>query len=49
MVGRGLRGERSGGTATAEIVTIVDSKIPAFSNVAKSFEHWDQDWKTIND
>lgn len=49
MVGRGLRGVRSGGTATADIVTIVDSKIPEFSNVAKSFEHWDQDWKTIND
>ena len=49
MVGRGLRGERSGGTSTAEIVTIVDPKLPAaFRDVAKSFEHWDQDWKTTN-
>lgn len=49
MVGRGLRGERSGGTATAEIVTIVDPTLPAaFRDVAKSFEHWDQDWKTAN-
>lgn len=49
MVGRGLRGERSGGTSTAEIVTIVDPKLPAaFRDVTKSFEHWDQDWKTTN-
>lgn len=45
MVGRGLRGPRSHGTAEVEIVTIVDRNLPAFWDVYKSFTNWDEAWK----
>lgn len=46
MVGRGLRGPRSHGTAEVEIVTIVDRNLPAFWDVHKAFTHWNSDWKS---
>lgn len=44
MVGRGLRGIRSGGNKEAEIVSIVDQEIPGFSNVSAAFTHWNSSW-----
>lgn len=44
MVGRGLRGPRSHGTAEVEIVTIVDQNLPSFWDVAKAFSNWNEAW-----
>lgn len=44
MVGRGLRGFKSGGNKEAEIVSIVDQDIPGFSNVSAAFTHWNNSW-----
>lgn len=48
MVGRGLRGIKSGGTPTCEIVTIVDKNLPAFWNVQAAFANWEDDWEQQN-
>ncbi|MHC5354700.1 DEAD/DEAH box helicase [Myroides sp. LJL115] len=48
MVGRAIRGERSGGNKEAEIVTVVDENLPGFGNVADAFTNWDDVWDDIN-
>lgn len=45
MVGRAIRGVRAGGNATAEIVTVVDSNLPGFRNVAEAFINWEDVWE----
>ncbi len=47
MVGRAIRGERSGGNKEAEIVTVVDEGLPGFGNVADAFTNWDDVWDEI--
>lgn len=44
MVGRASRGTRVGGNSHSEIYTVIDDKIPAFRDLAKAFQHWENDW-----
>ncbi|MEI9931851.1 MAG: DEAD/DEAH box helicase [Rhizomicrobium sp.] len=44
MVGRAIRGPAAGGNATAEIVTIADTKLPGFGSVADAFVNWEDVW-----
>jgi superfamily II DNA or RNA helicase len=46
MVGRVIRGPRAGGTATCEIVTVVDPELPGFGDVAEAFVNWEDVWET---
>ena len=46
MVGRGLRGVNTqGGTAEVQIMTIVDTSIGVFGDLAKAFENWEDIWE----
>lgn len=44
MVGRAIRGERAGGNREAEIVTIVDLKLPGFDSISNAFLNWEDVW-----
>lgn len=44
MVGRAIRGPKAGGNETAEIVTVVDPKLPGFGSVASAFQNWEDVW-----
>jgi DNA repair protein RadD len=44
MVGRAIRGEKAGGNAEAEIVTVVDSTLQGFDSVANAFFNWEDVW-----
>lgn len=44
MVGRATRGPKAGGNREAEIVTIVDTALPGFANVADAFVNWEDVW-----
>ena len=44
MVGRAIRGPRAGGTETCEIVTVVDTRLPGFGDVAEAFSNWEDVW-----
>ena len=44
MVGRAIRGRRAGGNDVAEIVTVVDSKLPGFDAIANAFFNWEDVW-----
>ncbi|MFL1598513.1 DEAD/DEAH box helicase [Gordonia amicalis] len=46
MVGRAIRGPRAGGNETAEIVTVVDTRLPGFGNVSEAFVNWEDVWPT---
>ena len=45
MVGRVIRGPRAGGTERCEIVTVVDTTLPGFGNVAEAFMNWEDVWE----
>ncbi|MDB4902209.1 MAG: type restriction protein res subunit [Mucilaginibacter sp.] len=45
MVGRAIRGIKSGGNATAEIVTVIDESLPGFKEVADAFLNWEDVWE----
>ena len=45
MVGRAIRGPRAGGTATCEILTVVDPSLPGFGDVAEAFLNWEDVWQ----
>lgn len=45
MVGRAIRGIRAGGNETAEIVTVVDTDLPGFGEVAEAFANWEDVWR----
>jgi superfamily II DNA or RNA helicase len=47
MVGRAIRGVLSGGNKEAEIVTVVDDRLPGFGSVAEAFENWDDVWNDL--
>jgi len=47
MVGRAIRGEKSGGNKEAEIITVIDDNLPGFGNVAEAFVNWDDVWEDI--
>lgn len=44
MVGRTIRGPRAGGTASSEVVTVVDTSLPGFGDVAEAFVNWEDVW-----
>jgi DNA repair protein RadD len=44
MVGRAIRGKRSGGNEHAEIVTVIDENLPGFKEVADAFINWEDVW-----
>jgi DNA repair protein RadD len=44
MVGRAIRGPAAGGNATAEIVTVADTKLPGFGSVSDAFVNWEDVW-----
>lgn len=46
MVGRAIRGKRSGGSEEAEIVTVIDENLPGFKEVAEAFINWEDVWNT---
>ena len=45
MVGRATRGRLAGGNKNAEIVTVVDSSLPGFGNMAEAFFNWEDVWE----
>ncbi len=44
MVGRAIRGLRAGGNENAEIVTVVDTSLPGFGDIAEAFRNWEDVW-----
>lgn len=47
MVGRALRGVKAGGNETAEVVTVVDTRLPGFRDLAEAFTNWeDAGWES---
>lgn len=44
MVGRVVRGPRAGGTERCEVVTVVDTNLPGFGDVAEAFVNWEDVW-----
>ena len=46
MVGRVIRGPRAGGTERCEIVTVVDTTLPGFGDIAEAFMNWEDVWST---
>ena len=45
MVGRAIRGIKSGGNENAEIVTVIDENLPGFKEVADAFINWEDVWE----
>ena len=44
MVGRVIRGPRAGGAERCEVITVVDTNLPGFRNVAEAFVNWEDVW-----
>ena len=44
MAGRALRGTKQGGNSIAEIVSVVDTNLPGFGNIAEAFTNWEDVW-----
>lgn len=44
MVGRAIRGTKANGNAEAEIVTVVDTALPGFDEIANAFFNWEDVW-----
>ena len=44
MVGRAMRGPRSGGNLRSEIVTVADTNLPGFGSVTEAFTNWEELW-----
>lgn len=44
MVGRAIRGPKAGGNSSAEIVTVVDTTLPGFGDLAAAFTNWEDVW-----
>ena len=45
MVGRAMRGPRSGGNRSCDIQTVVDISLPGFGSVVEAFRNWEQLWQ----
>lgn len=46
MVGRAMRGRRSGGNPRCQIYTVVDTSLRGFGSVVEAFGHWEDLWRT---
>lgn len=44
MVGRVTRGVKAGGSAKAEVVTVVDLNVPGFRDMVSAFYNWEDVW-----
>ena len=44
MVGRVIRGPKAGGTNHCKVVTVVDTTLPGFGDVAEAFMNWEDVW-----
>jgi len=44
MVGRAIRGPKAGGNSNAEIVTVVDTALSGFGDLAAAFTNWEDVW-----
>lgn len=44
MVGRAIRGPKAGGNENAEIVTVVDTTLAGFGDLASAFTNWEDVW-----
>lgn len=44
MVGRATRGARAGGNKSAEVATVVDTRLPGFCDMADAFRNWEDVW-----
>lgn len=44
MVGRAIRGPRVGGSEECTIATVVDTSLPGFDSMVRSFENWEDVW-----
>ena len=44
MIGRALRGPLAGGNSEAEIITVVDTRLPGFGDLSESFFNWEDVW-----
>lgn len=44
MVGRAIRGPRVGGSEECTVVTVVDTSLPGFDSMVRSFENWEDVW-----
>ena len=44
MVGRVIRGPKAGGEKECEVVTVVDTSLPGFGDVAEAFLNWEDVW-----
>ena len=45
MIGRAMRGRRSGGNRTCQIYTVVDNNLPGFRSIAEAFVNWEELWQ----
>ncbi len=48
MVGRAMRGKRSGGNRQCEIYTVVDTNQRGFGSVVAAFDNWETIWRQEN-
>jgi superfamily II DNA or RNA helicase len=44
MIGRAIRGPKSGGNEVAEIVTVIDEGLPGFGDLSEGFLNWEDVW-----
>ena len=44
MIGRLIRGPKAGGTESCEVVTVVDTRLPGFGDIAEAFSNWEDIW-----
>ena len=48
MVGRAMRGPRSGGNRRCQIYTVVDTQLSGFASVVDAFSNWEELWRSKN-
>lgn len=49
MVGRAMRGERSGGNRQCDVYSVVGSSQTSFGSIVDEFTHWEELWHTPQD
>jgi hypothetical protein len=44
MIGRAVRGKKQGGNKSCRILTVADTYLPGYKNLADSFYFWEDIW-----
>ena len=44
MVGRVIRGPKAGGSRECQVITVVDTSLPGFRDIAEAFLNWEDIW-----